>query len=360
MTDNPSNGFFIGADGKINGYAISVIPWELITKTSFAPFPAPVDVGAPEIPSLLAKDGLKGVGVVFEYLGGSDWKQGRATESYLADMLGAYVYSLEAPSGMALFLGAGRAAIVLVGSKEIADAIYAHAFWADGNQRPYVYELKNGVPSLYLTPDSDVPGEPGSFEGDADADHFDVSDDPVTIDGKEGTDTVAYAGKRDDFDIKLDAGGTISVTKPGGTDVLISIERVGFSDGALLFDIDSVNGPAAYRLYGGAFDRTPDEDGLLFWIDYLDSGGTLHAAAAGFIASAEFAALHGANLSDAGFIDQLYLNVLGRPGEQAGADFWKAYLDNGGDRASALVSFTQLPEYAGISQANIENGYWVA
>src|SRR5690606_21939727 len=171
---------------------------------------------------------------------------------------------------------------------------------------------------------------------------------------------VAYAGRRDEFGGKLGADGTISVTKPGGTDVLISIERVGFSDGALLFDVDSVNGPAAYRLYGGAFDRTPDEDGLLLGRDYLDRGGTLHAAAAGFIASAEFAALHGANLSDAGFIDQLYLNVLGRPGEQAGADFWKAYLDNGGDRASALVSFTQLPEYAGISQANIENGYWVA
>ncbi len=29
------------------------------------------------------------------------------------------------------------------------------------------------------------------------------------------------------------------------------------------------------------------------------------------------------------------------------------------DRASVLVEFTQLPEFVGISAANISNGYWV-
>lgn len=179
------------------------------------------------------------------------------------------------------------------------------------------------------------------------------------LNGGLGFDTVRYGGSREGFTVKLAADGKITVTKPSGTDTLVSVERIEFTDGALVYDLDSMNAPAAYRLYGGAFDRTPDEGGLVFWTDYLDKGGTLFQAAAGFVASAEFAALYGANLSDADFVDQLYLNVLGREGEAAGVGFWNGYLADGGDRAAALVDFTQLPEYVGLSQANIVNGYWV-
>jgi hypothetical protein len=52
------------------------------------------------------------------------------------------------------------------------------------------------------------------------------------------------------------------------------------------------------------------------------------------------------------------LNVLGRPGEADGVAFWNDYLV-GGDRAVALVQFTQLADYVGLSQADIVNGYWV-
>jgi Ca2+-binding RTX toxin-like protein len=178
------------------------------------------------------------------------------------------------------------------------------------------------------------------------------------LNGGLGTDAVRYGSSRSDFTVKLATDGTISVTKPTGNDKLVSIERIAFTDGALLFDLDSDNAAAAYRLYGGAFDRTPDEGGLLFWTDYLDNGGTLTAAAAGFVASAEFNSLYGSGLSDAQFVDQLYLNVLGRPGEADGVAFWNDYLV-GGDRAVALVQFTQLAEYVGLSQADIVNGYWV-
>lgn len=179
------------------------------------------------------------------------------------------------------------------------------------------------------------------------------------IDGGGGYDTVRYSGGREDFTVRLASNGTVTVTKQSGTDTLTGIERIEFNDGALVFDIGDASAPAAYRLYGGAFDRTPDEGGLVFWTDYLDKGGTLFQAAAGFVASPEFTALYGANLSDADFVDQLYLNVLGREGEAAGVGFWNGYLADGGDRAAALVDFTQLPEYVGLSQANIVNGYWV-
>jgi hypothetical protein len=69
--------------------------------------------------------------------------------------------------------------------------------------------------------------------------------------------------------------------------------------------------------------------------------------------------LYGSGLSNAEFVDQLYMNVLGRMGEADGVNFWNDYLNAGGDRAVALVDFTQLPEYVGLSQADIESGYWV-
>ena len=104
----------------------------------------------------------------------------------------------------------------------------------------------------------------------------------------------------------------------------------------------------------------PDEGGLYFWVDYLDRGGSLHNAASQFIGSPEFVSLFGTGLSNSDFVQQLYVNVLGRPGEAAGVTYWTNYLGSGGDRADALVNFTQLPEYVGLSEYYIENGYWVA
>jgi hypothetical protein len=181
------------------------------------------------------------------------------------------------------------------------------------------------------------------------------------IDGGPGIDTVIYSGPRGHFWVSLQPDGDIIIDKPNGVDVLVSIERVEFSNGTLLFGIESHNADAAYRLYGGAFDRTPDEGGFLFWVhQWLDIGRTLHQAAAAFIASPEFISLYGTGLSNSQFVNQLYFNVLGRPGEQQGVEFWNSYLNSGaGDRAMVLVHFTQLPEYVGTSLPDMENGYWV-
>lgn len=182
----------------------------------------------------------------------------------------------------------------------------------------------------------------------------------MIFEGGPGNDMVVYDGTRSDVAVSLVADGQVRIVKAdGGVDTLISIERALFDDGALLFDLDSSNAPAAYRLYGGAFDRTPDETGLRFWVDYLDNGRTLHDAAVGFIESPEFIGLYGTMLSDADYVDQLYLNVLGREGEQNGVSFWNDYLAKTGDRADTLVHFTQLSEYVAISLADIESGFWV-
>nr|WP_245247812.1 DUF4214 domain-containing protein [Tianweitania sediminis] len=79
-----------------------------------------------------------------------------------------------------------------------------------------------------------------------------------------------------------------------------------------------------------------------------------------FIGSDEFEDTYGAWITDLDFVSQLYRNVLGREGEGAGIDYWTDALAAATmDRADVLVQFTQLEEYVGLSNADLQNGYWV-
>lgn len=204
--------------------------------------------------------------------------------------------------------------------------------------------------------------QPGVYAGTEGAETIIPIAQSNTIDGAGGADVVRYDFSRSEATISLQPAGRIVVQKSNGyADTIDNVEKVRFSDGALLFDLASPNASAAYRLYGGAFDRVPDEGGLRYWTTkWLDQGRTLHDAAAGFIDSPEFAGKYGTNLSDAQFISQLYQNVLGRDGEAGGTAYWQDFLANAtGDRADVLVSFTQLPEYTAMAAPDMDNGYWV-
>src|SRR5690606_34370187 len=130
-----------------------------------------------------------------------------------------------------------------------------------------------------------------------------------------------------------ESGGVIPVRDLGsgfveGQDSLTGIERLGFADGTLAFDIDGAAGQA-YRLYQAAFARQPDNDGLAYWIGEMDDGLSLYAAGQGFVGSAEFAALYDGVADTAGLVARLYDNILGRAGEAAGIAYWTAELESG-------------------------------
>jgi serralysin len=207
---------------------------------------------------------------------------------------------------------------------------------------------------------SDLDDLINGFAGDDRIICFQGSD---TIDGGDGFDVVYYEGPRDSYFIKKLDQKTILIQdklKLAETDSARNVEKIEFDYGALIFDVESANAPAAYRLYGGAFDRTPDEGGFRFWTSTLDKNVSLHAVATEFIRSDEFIARYGATLSNSAFVDALYQNVLDRRGDSGGIAHWNRMLDNKlQDRADVLVEFTQLPEFVGISAANITNGYWV-
>ena len=99
------------------------------------------------------------------------------------------------------------------------------------------------------------------------------------------------------------------------------------------------------RLYDAAFNRLPDGNGLLGWKDAVDHGMSLSTVADGFVFSAEFQNTYG-NLSNQGFVEQLYHNVLDRAGEAAGVAGWTAALASGQmDRGDVLLGFSESLEH---------------
>jgi len=212
-------------------------------------------------------------------------------------------------------------------------------------------------PPAPSVPGQSVPGTNGSdkLEGSAGNDILDggQGDDVLvggpgndTLTGGTGLDSARYTGKRADFTITRDADGVHIVDQHGneGSDVLVSVERVQFADGAVALDIDGVAGEA-YRIYRAAFDRTPDLGGLGFWMSAMDKGTSLKDVAANFLTSDEFTKLYGQSLTNAQIVDHLYRNILHREPEKAGFDYWVDVLDTKkSDLATVLASFSESGE----------------
>lgn len=176
-----------------------------------------------------------------------------------------------------------------------------------------------------------------------------------TLDGGDGMDTAVYSGLRSSTTVVKTSAG-FSVSGPEGTDTLINIERLQFSANILALDING-NAGQAYRIYQAAFNRTPDNGGLKYWIGEMDNGYALDSVANGFIHSAEFIAMYGANPSTEQFVTKLYDNVLHRTYDQGGYDFWTGVLDrNEATKAQVLASFSESPENQAGVIGVIQNG----
>lgn len=102
---------------------------------------------------------------------------------------------------------------------------------------------------------------------------------------------------------------------------------------------------AAGRLYFAAFLRAPEPGGLLYWSERAQDGVSLVTVAEQFAGSAELQARYG-SLGDAEFVDRLYRNVLGRPAEGDGQQYWTSKLQSGElTRGGVLHHFAQSPEH---------------
>jgi Domain of unknown function (DUF4214) len=105
------------------------------------------------------------------------------------------------------------------------------------------------------------------------------------------------------------------------------------------------------RLYVATFGRNADSAGLVLQYGALRSGQSLAQVAAGFTSSAEYANRYG-NLSNAGFVNALYQNVLGRPGDAAGVQNFVNVLNAGNSRSALLAGFADSDEARGDLNSN--------
>ena len=109
-----------------------------------------------------------------------------------------------------------------------------------------------------------------------------------------------------------------------------------------VYDMDEAK--AVYRLYQATLDRAPDTAGLADWTERLANGSrSLGEVATGFVNSTEFQSTY-KGLSNGGFVELLYQNVLNRAADAGGLADWTGRLDAG--------TFTKAQVVTGFSQSN--------
>ena len=101
-----------------------------------------------------------------------------------------------------------------------------------------------------------------------------------------------------------------------------------------------------FRLYNAAFARFPDFSGLANWIDKFSSGvDDERTVASSFIELTEFAERYGTNVSNAKYVETLYVNVLGRDYDQDVYNYWLGNLNAGIEtRYELLLGFAESAE----------------
>ncbi len=110
------------------------------------------------------------------------------------------------------------------------------------------------------------------------------------------------------------------------------------------------------RLYEAFFLRTPPAEDRVFWVGELNSGARDLVGIADFFASGqEFDDTYG-DLDDQAFVEQVYLNVQGRPGETEGVDFWTGELAAGNlTRGGVMVGFSEGAEFRDVLLERVDD-----
>jgi len=175
-----------------------------------------------------------------------------------------------------------------------------------------------------------------------------------TIDGGAGTDTAIFNGNLANYTLTK-SGSTYTVrAKSGtdGTDTLTNIESLKFTDVTVNLQVKSTAAVAPLadvqrisELYVAFFNRTPDADGLAYWIGQKVAGQSINQISEAFYnvgASPTYSSLTGfsTSMSNNDFLNVFYKNVLGRPEgvDAGGLAYWNGKLANGSSTRSSLAN----------------------
>lgn len=109
---------------------------------------------------------------------------------------------------------------------------------------------------------------------------------------------------------------------------------------------------AISRLYYAAFDRAADLEGLNYWAQVRESGVELNQIADYFVASEEFSNTYG-SVDEQAFVTLVYQNVLGRTPDDEGLTYWVGLLEAGHSAGTILNGFAQSPEFAIVTEDEV-------
>ena len=98
------------------------------------------------------------------------------------------------------------------------------------------------------------------------------------------------------------------------------------------------------RAFQAFFLRAPDAAGFNYWMTRRAQGLPLIKVYETFAAGTEFQNRYG-SLTNAGFVNLVYLNVLRRSPDDAGRIHWNARLANGMSRSAMMMAFAESPEF---------------
>jgi V8-like Glu-specific endopeptidase len=134
-----------------------------------------------------------------------------------------------------------------------------------------------------------------------------------------------------------------TVSGRDGTQTLPGVTEMVFADGIGVFDPTGTAEDVA-RVYLATLGRAPDVAGLEYWTAQIDDSHVpLNQVASSFTTSPEFIQDYG-SLSNTAFVNQLYVNVLGRPADAGGASYWDGVLASGATRGTVVLGFAESKE----------------
>jgi uncharacterized protein YkwD len=96
------------------------------------------------------------------------------------------------------------------------------------------------------------------------------------------------------------------------------------------------------RAYQSYLGRAPDSSGLSYWVGRMQGGLTDERLEASFLAAPEYIADHGGTGS--GWVQGMYVDLLGRPPDQQGLNYWVNQLQAGARPADVAYGFAASPE----------------
>lgn len=179
----------------------------------------------------------------------------------------------------------------------------------------------------------------------------------ATLDGGSGWDRWSIDVTSERFTAIQDRTGLHVSVGGARASQFSDIETIQIADA--MFQVDAYDDPIsaqAYRIYQAGLDRTPDMSGLGYWISDMKAGTALTTVASGFMASPEFQQKYGSDPSDEALVNLLYENVLGRPADQAGLEYWINDLQHGLSRAQLVASFSESAENIANTMDVLQHG----